>query len=142
MFSALLSSGLSLETNVPPCSMYLLSNQKLDENTVKHRSNLFHWVSSCIYVTFIQQFCWLLDTSVVNELENFISKAEASNVFQLSWLLDTSVVNELENFISKAEASNVFQLSAHTCLIFFVRLLFLILAYAASSHHCTLRMVW
>ena len=32
--------------DTPPLSMNLLSNQKLDENTVKHCSNLLHWVSS------------------------------------------------------------------------------------------------
>ena len=36
MFSAVLSSGLSLEKTPLPLSMNLLSNQKLDENTVKH----------------------------------------------------------------------------------------------------------
>ena len=36
MFSAVLSSGLSLEKTQFPLSMNLLSNQKLDENTVKH----------------------------------------------------------------------------------------------------------
>ena len=94
MFSAVLSSGLSLEKTSLPLSMNLLSNQKLDENTVKHRSNLFHWVSSCICMTCIQQFCWLLDTWVINKFEKFIRKAETSKL-------------------------NVFQLSTHTCLIFF-----------------------
>ena len=36
MFLAVLSSGLSLEKTPLPLSMNLLSNQKLDENTVKH----------------------------------------------------------------------------------------------------------
>ena len=36
MFSAVLSSGLSLEKTPLPLSMNLLSNQKMDENTMKH----------------------------------------------------------------------------------------------------------
>ena len=37
MFSTVLSSGLSLEKTPLPLSVNLLSNQKLDENTVKHQ---------------------------------------------------------------------------------------------------------
>ena len=40
MFSAVLSSYLSLEKTPFPLSMNLLSDLKLDENTVKHHSNL------------------------------------------------------------------------------------------------------
>ena len=55
MFSAVLLS-VSLEKTQLLLSMNLLSNQKRDENTVKHCPNLFHWVSSCVYMTYIQQF--------------------------------------------------------------------------------------
>ena len=60
---------------------------------IKTQWNLFHWVPSCIYTTYIQQFCWLLDTWVINKFEKFIWKAETSKL-------------------------NVFQLSTHTCIIF------------------------
>ena len=46
MFSAVLLS-VSLEKTQLPLSMNLLSNQKLDENTVKHRPNLFHYPAAC-----------------------------------------------------------------------------------------------
>ena len=75
MFSAVLSSGLSFEKTPLPLSMNLLSNQKLDKT---------QW--NTIYMTYIQQFCWLLDTRAIIKFEKFIWKVETSklNVLQLS----------------------------------------------------------